>query len=792
MLRILSENRISLTRYCLAVAVSCWAIGVAALPTARAAELADQVRSLGKVPVDAAFYSASLRLEEQWNIFLDSKAYQKLMEIPVFQLGRMQLMYQLQQSPHPAIAQFREYYESPAGQDAAALLKEMFSEEFFVYGGNDVAELFKLLMEFNSINRSARLEALAQGKDEEEVLAVKFLKRIEQAFDEGLSVPTLVAGFRVKDTSLAKRELNEIHTLLRGLLDENQPGLAAQLQREQVGGHDFLTFRLDGSMIPWDLLEKEINKSGEAEDTEANVETEAVEEGDGSASEDSEVDGSEDAPAEGSISRVVEEFKALRKAISKQSIVVALGVTEEYVVFSVGSSTAHIEKLGQGTPLAKHPALVRLQKHAEERIVGVSYLSKAFASSLGSPQQTVEDLANTLDEALATSPLGEEDRRAIVEDIRALDFSKLMPEPGEQSGIVFLTSRGYEGFKYATSGQPLMDSSKPLTILNHVGGNPALLVASRSKNDLGDYDKLVGWLKRFGGHLEAIAKKEASAEDWAKYEQYRSRGIELLEKLDRANREQLFPGMTDGQSAFVLDFAAESPQWFLEMPEADKPLPMIEMAMVSAVSDVEKFRAGVQTYLDVFEEGYAMVKEIDPNTPDFKLPLPEVSEMSAGGKLYSYALPVEWGLDPQVAPNAGLTDSLLVLSGMPLTTERLLQENPLSIDTSLKLDRPACMIVHLQFSKFFETARPWIDYGISASMGSLKSMQAAGDETEEGSGNETRRAPQSAMAMQLGMIVPQVEQLLEVFETLRSTTAIVYEEDGLWITHSETHIRDVP
>ena len=34
----------------------------------------------------------------------------------------------------------------------------------------------------------------------------------------------------------------------------------------------------------------------------------------------------------------------------------------------------------------------------------------------------------------------------------------------------------------------MMDSSKPLTILNHVGGNPLLFVASRSKDNVEDYD----------------------------------------------------------------------------------------------------------------------------------------------------------------------------------------------------------------------------------------------------------------------------------------------------------------
>src|SRR4051812_165018 len=80
----------------------------------RAADLADQAHSLRKVPADAVFYSASLRLKEQWDIFLGSKAYAKLMEIPLIQLGKMQAGFQWQQASQPAIVQVRDYIASPA------------------------------------------------------------------------------------------------------------------------------------------------------------------------------------------------------------------------------------------------------------------------------------------------------------------------------------------------------------------------------------------------------------------------------------------------------------------------------------------------------------------------------------------------------------------------------------------------------------------------------------------------------------------------------------------------------
>src|SRR5262245_45225646 len=111
---------------------------------ASAADLAEQAHSLRKVPADVSFYSASMRLKEQWHNFLSSKAYAKLMEIPLVQVAKMQITYQWQQSEEANISKLRDYFESPAGKDGVAVLKEMFSDEVFMYGGADIAESVKL------------------------------------------------------------------------------------------------------------------------------------------------------------------------------------------------------------------------------------------------------------------------------------------------------------------------------------------------------------------------------------------------------------------------------------------------------------------------------------------------------------------------------------------------------------------------------------------------------------------------------------------------------------------------
>ena len=195
----------------------------------------------------------------------------------------------------------------------------MFSDEVFAYGGSDIAESIKLFMEVNSMARTARMQAVADGEDPEKAVADKDAEAIsKRRFANGFTVPTIVMGFRIKDAERAKRELDEVHSLIRNVLDEHQPELAAHLQRDQIAGHEFLTLRLDGSMIPWDKIREE------ADDLDD------------------------------------EQFNTMRDAISKQTLAVALGVVDEFVLLSIGESTDHLEKMGQGADAGRQPAIKRL------------------------------------------------------------------------------------------------------------------------------------------------------------------------------------------------------------------------------------------------------------------------------------------------------------------------------------------------------------------------------------------------------------------------------------------------
>jgi hypothetical protein len=184
-----------------------------------------------------------------------------------------------------------------------------------------------------------------------------------------------------------------------------------------------------------------------------------------------------------------------------------------------------------------------------------------------------------------------------------------------------------------------------------------------------------------------------------------------------------------------------------------------------------------------------MAREFNPDeVPEFEVPDPEKRELEGGGTVFVYSLPEEWGLDTKVAVNAGLTDTTVVASWSPETTQRLLEKTDLDVDTSLDLDRPAAVVAHFQFAKLINSIKPWLDYGFAVATGQLKVEEEDGDDTE--SENEANNE-QAAIAMQLGFIIPQVQQFLQVSTALQSFSSVTYEDNGLWITHSEVHVKDV-
>ena len=94
-----------------------------------------------------------------------------------------------------------------------------------------------------------------------------------------------------------------------------------------------------------------------------------------------------------------------------------------------------------------------------------------------------------------------------------------------------------------------------------------------------------------------------------------------------------------------------------------------------------------------------------------------------------------------------------------------------------------------EIAKAINSVRPWIDYGLGVAMGNIK-MEKPADEEDGDLEDEEPQEP-NPIAFQMGFVMPQFYQFLDAVSALKSMTSITYEEEGLWVTHSELHIEDL-
>jgi hypothetical protein len=688
------------------------AVVVAATPSLRA----QAPESLKFVPADVAFYSSGSRLREQYDAFVNSNAYAKLQSMPIVQMG-MGLLQQQWNNPE-GLGQLKAFIEAPENQQLVALATDAVSHEIFVYGDEGFGDMVEFATELNQANQRAQMMALAGDVDNiQEVMLQQIMQVVEKHLDT-LQVPDAVIGFRLTDSQRATAELNRAEQLLTAILAQ-QPGLGERLSRSQIAGGDFLSLQLDGSLIPWAALEQQ----GGAEITK------------------------------------------IRDKVSKMTLSVTLGVKDNFLLLSIGDNNDHLAALGQGDLLAARKELAGLKQHAQKPITSVNYVSGDFAQRANPAGQQINQLLAFAEAFLQNvgDPMLQQE---IVKDVNDFteDLKNAISKTGAVSSFSFRTDRGYEGYSYNWSENNRSDGSKPLTILDHVGGDPLLVIAGRRKYSLESYDKVAKWIGRAIYYAEKIGVAQLGEEEREFYQKVRADLVPLVSRLDQVTREKLMPAFRDGQSAFVLDTKTTSNQLHENLPPSSEALPIPEIGLVYSVSDPEMLKGAASEYFTIAQQIIDTLHEADPNKiPPLKLPPPESRDFP-GGTIFYYRLPRELGLDKQISPNAGLSQDTLVLTPIPKMTVRLLANTPLKgVGPVADRNNPLSAAFQFNFAGLLDAITPWVDYGVGLSDGAI----------DQGT-------------------LSQIETGIEILKCFRGASGVTYQEDDAWVSHYESFWRDLP
>ena len=221
--------------------------------------------------------------------------------------------------------------------------------------------------------------------------------------------------------------------------------------------------------------------------------------------------------------------------LKKATLVIAVGLRDDLLLVSVGSSTDALARLGKGKSLAQRPELAPLAKFADKRLTSVGYVSEEFSRRLLGGTADLEQGLKAADAALRLSKLSSGEQDQIRKDAAALvaDLKSVLPHPGAMMGFNFLTDRGLEGYQYSWGGHNRLDGSKPLTLLEHIGGNPLIAAMNRTKVSVKDYDLFVKWAKVGYGYFEKYAVPKMPSNDREKFEKFAAAAIPLVERLDQ-------------------------------------------------------------------------------------------------------------------------------------------------------------------------------------------------------------------------------------------------------------------
>jgi len=713
-----------------------WAI-IVSPATATAAEEGDEEEyghSLDWVPADASIFSTSLQLKRQIETIADSNAWKAFREIPsvamVWQMAEMQVM-----DPDGPGAMFWQLMELPENKQLAAMLGEMFSEEIAFYAAADVEKLIEL----GAIIQGSKIAPLIQAASGEEGNASD--ARVEMIVDaivddsSLLAIPHAVVAFRIEDEEAADTQLKRLEVLANMALQQSP--LDAKVEREEIGESEFLVLTLDGTMIPWE----------------------------------------DEAPAGTNIDQ--ETYDSLREIVSEKELTIALGVWNGYVLLAIGEDAEHLESLGEGDLPADNEEFEYLADHLEEDVVGIQYASAEVVRSQVIVADDIDELVPEVEELIkAWTGIPDSMRESLAEDLRALgeDVKSYLPVPGAMASCTLMTDTGFESFTYSWTAQPRLDSSLALEIANHLGGAPIIAIAARGTHNPEDYELLAKWVGKSIEYFREYGLAEMDEDEREKAEKALEIALPILERIDATTREFLIPAFEDSQSALVIDADITSKQWHSEMPESFTPLPMVELALVMGVSDVESLMKAMAEYKEIADDLIEAIRKEDPESipADYEIPAPEVNETD-DGTLYTWSLGDD--VDEQIALVGAVGEHVAAFATSTNLAERVLAEEPVAEPEALSgAEEPRAVLAGINFAALIDAIGPWIEYGIRTSV-------------LEGEGLENDPADDPSQAQD---ICSQVKTGLEILKCFRGAWSEVSEdEDGVWVTHTVSEFEDL-
>ena len=770
---------------------------LASLPLVGAARGADALEGgVSMIPKDAAFVSATLRLQEQIDLVLRSNAVAAIRKLP----GVIQALEQYEEQklqPGSPLSMLDTYLQLPENQQAVELLRDMVSTDTFLYGEPSCITFLELIQKVQQAQNAATILQMSRGgvPGGIEVDRRFELDRIEMdddddddgsSLDRGLKivpvrrqvaeidelelntagsgeqltarmvlqaladnaekivVPDLVWGFKTGKPEVATSQIKRIEVLLK-LLTQTNPAFGNALERRSIAGGEVVTLTIDGGLVPWGQMLRE--QAG-------------IEDGD---------------------------LDKIRRQLGGLDLVIVIGLIGDRVILSIGDSADHLEKLvvDGGDGLASTKPFEPLGEHRNERITGISYVSEALARAAAPSAADLEQLAALADTVADSAGLPDGAAREAREMLgkMAAGYKRRLPIPGPALGYSFLTDKGYEGYSWNWTRNGVLDSSKPLDLLGHTGGSPLLSIVTRAKTPPDQFDDFVDWGRMALAFFRKNILIKADEDDRERFEQAGRQLEPLADRLMTTLQTKIFPALADGQSAFVLDGKDKAAQLQRLMPASVEPLPIVAPAIAVKLDDPKLFREGLSDLFALADDVVEEIRALNPDSlPDgYRIPEPSKSKVD-GGALWTFALP-NAGLDDQIEPTIGIGEDVAVFSLLPKQASRMLLRTPQETGAALsRFGEPLGVAAAADGPGLIDLVEPWVEYAVRVGVLQQRNGFVDNDSTIGPEGDDDRMRD----------ILRHTSVVFEALRCIRVSVAEATTRSDATVVHWQNVIRDLP
>lgn len=760
---------------------------IAAAAPARAEDirLQDKGPGLGGVeivPADAAYFSATLRAREQYDLIVNSNAFATIMKLPGVVRGLGSLEEQ-RSTPGNPLAFVDGLLELPENKQALEVLADMVATDTFVYAEPSCIKVLRLVQKLQAAQQAVTLrlgggagglggipglpggndgedgggddddEEDEDDADEDETQVLAMLKAAAANLDL-VVLPDIVWGFRITKPAAATAQLARLEALARFAAQTN-PDLADAVARTKAAGGDFLTIT-----IPAKLATRELD----AMVTELGIDENA---------------------ADGRAAAIDKLLKRLRGL----DLVIAIGLVGDRVILSIGDSLDHLEKLalpGSGRKsLITQPALAPLLDRKGERLTGISYTSRELAEANGDPAASLGQFGPLLEQPQVAGNVSPEGRAELKKFVgRATTaLAKRLPQPNASLAFSFLTKDGYEGYSWLWGNTLGLDGQAPLGLLSRLGGTPLAFAVSRFESDPAAFAELTALAGDGWGLFKNRVLPELDDEMQDKVEEFDEHMVPLVEKLAGILGTKFFPALADGQVGVVFDADAKTRRLQRDLPESAAPLSIPDLAIVLPLADAGRFREALSDLFELGDDWVAALRKMDPDAvPEgYQIPEPEKKKID-GGSVWSYALP-QSGLDEQVRPAIAVGDKAAAFSLVPAHAARLLAESKLEtgagrIDAAKRLAGAAAADV----PGIIDAIKPWVGYLVRYGIALQRDGEVDADRPLDGADD----------APEVKEVLEHAAVILEAAKVLRGTTAETEQTPEATVTRWRNEIRDLP